>query len=362
MDIRTATPADYDRIVDVMDAWWGRPVRKILPRLFLNHFWHTSFVAEDGDVLHGFLVGFLSGADPRAAYVHAVAVAPEHRRTALAATLYRRFFDLAAAGGHTVVNAVTSPFNDTSIAFHTALGFSVSEPVVDYDGPGLDRVVCSPARCSGCPAADTACPVSGYPPADSRPTVGNMAMNVLHRVFCNSGLWASYVAADLLPWVLSDIDLGPTVLEIGPGYGANLRALAPVVGKLTALELSADLADGLRRRYADRAAVVTGDGTAMPFPDNEYSAVVCFTMLHHVPTAELQQALFAEAFRVLAPGGTFAGSDGVDGLGYRLVHVGDTYNPVPPLELPARLSAVGFVDVDCAVRGLHQRFRARKPR
>jgi predicted GNAT superfamily acetyltransferase len=141
MDIRTATPADYDRIVGVMDAWWGRPVAHILPRLFLNHFWHTSFVAEDGDALQGFLVGFLSPADPRAAYAHAVAVAPEHRRTALAATLYRRFFDLARAQGRSVVNAVTSPFNDTSLAFHTALGFAVTEPIADYDGLGTDRVL-----------------------------------------------------------------------------------------------------------------------------------------------------------------------------------------------------------------------------
>jgi hypothetical protein len=26
LTLRTATPADYDRIVGVLDDWWGRPV------------------------------------------------------------------------------------------------------------------------------------------------------------------------------------------------------------------------------------------------------------------------------------------------------------------------------------------------
>ena len=62
----------------------------------------------------------------------------------------------------------------------------------------------------------------------------------------------------------------------------------------------------------------------------EFSSVVCFTMLHHVPTPPLQDRLCAEAFRVLGPGGVFAGSDGVHSLGCRIVHIGDTYNPVLP--------------------------------
>jgi hypothetical protein len=61
--IRPAVPDDYDRIAAVIDDWWGRPLRQALPRLFLDHFHDTSFVAEDGAGLRGFLVGFLS---PRA--------------------------------------------------------------------------------------------------------------------------------------------------------------------------------------------------------------------------------------------------------------------------------------------------------
>lgn len=134
--LRTATPADYDRIVAVADEWWGRPVRSLLPRLFLDHFHATSTVAEAGGDLAGFLIGFLSPSLPGAAYVHFVGVHPARRRAGLARTLYQRFFDLAAADGRTVVRAVTSPSNERSIAFHSALGFTVTGPVPGYDGPG----------------------------------------------------------------------------------------------------------------------------------------------------------------------------------------------------------------------------------
>ncbi len=141
VDIRTARSVDYAAIVAVMDDWWGRPVRSILPRLFLDHFWHTSFVAEDQCGLAGFLVGFLSPAHSDTAYVHALAVAPRCRRMALAATLHERFAELARAEGRSVVKAITSEGNTGSIRFHTRIGFAVSESIPDYDGPGCPRVV-----------------------------------------------------------------------------------------------------------------------------------------------------------------------------------------------------------------------------
>jgi ribosomal protein S18 acetylase RimI-like enzyme len=138
--LRTATPADYDVIAAVVDDWWGRPVRRILPRLFLDHFHATSTIAESGDDLAGFLIGFLSPSLPGAAYIHFVGVHPGYRRAGLARVLYERFFALAASDGRTVVRAVTAVTNERSIAFHAALGFSVSDPVPGYDGPGDVKV------------------------------------------------------------------------------------------------------------------------------------------------------------------------------------------------------------------------------
>jgi L-amino acid N-acyltransferase YncA len=67
-------------------------------------------------------------------------VAPQARRQGLAHLLYARFFALARADGRTTVSAVTAPVNTGSIAFHRAMGFSVTGPVPGYDGPGRDLV------------------------------------------------------------------------------------------------------------------------------------------------------------------------------------------------------------------------------
>ncbi|MFC3998366.1 GNAT family N-acetyltransferase [Nocardiopsis sediminis] len=139
--IRTARPGDHAAIVAVADAWWGRPISHILPRLFLDHFAPTSLFAEDTAGTAGFLVGFDSPAAADAAYIHMVAVRPDLRRSGLAAGLYGRFLAGAAERGRPVVRAVTSPVNTGSIAFHRAMGFAVTGPVADYDGPGLDRMV-----------------------------------------------------------------------------------------------------------------------------------------------------------------------------------------------------------------------------
>ena len=186
-------------------------------------------------------------------------------------------------------------------------------------------------------------------------------MNLLHRVRCSSADWAKSVAEQLLPWVLDDVELGSRTLEIGPGYGATTRALLDRASSLTAVEVDRSMADRLNRRYGDKARIIHGDGANTGLPDDHFSSVVCFTMLHHVPTAQLQDRLFAEAFRVLRPGGAFAGSDGVPSLPFRLIHIADTYNPVAPEDLPGRLRTAGFTDIQIDVRGGRQRWRATKP-
>ena len=113
----------------------------VLPRLFFVHFRDTSFVAERDGALAGFLVGFLSPAEPAEAYVHFVGVSPEERGSGLGRALYERFFELARVNGRTRVSCVTSPLNSASIAFHEAIGFEPSRPLPGYDGPGEDRVV-----------------------------------------------------------------------------------------------------------------------------------------------------------------------------------------------------------------------------
>ncbi|MBY0442240.1 MAG: class I SAM-dependent methyltransferase, partial [Mycobacteriaceae bacterium] len=130
---------------------------------------------------------------------------------------------------------------------------------------------------------------------------------------------------------------------------------------LTAVELDPAMAQRLHRLYGQRAHIINGDGTQTGLPSEDFSSVVCFTMLHHIPTAQLQDRLFAEAFRLLRHGGVFAGTDGVASWGFKMLHFRDIYNPVPPETLPNRLQSIGFTDVHVDVDGGRQRWRALKP-
>ncbi|AJC61419.1 GNAT family N-acetyltransferase [Streptomyces sp. 769] len=137
---RPAGPEDFDTIVGVVDGWWGRPASRDLTRVFVDHFFATSLIAERDGELAGFVIGFLSPSKPKEAYIHFTGVAPAWRRSGLGRYLYERFFDMARADGRTLVKAITSPQNARSIAFHNAMGFTNSAPITDYDGPSLDRV------------------------------------------------------------------------------------------------------------------------------------------------------------------------------------------------------------------------------
>lgn len=138
---RQARPEDYDAIAAIADRWWGRPVLASLPRLFLDHFCRSSLVIDGPDGPVAFLIGLLSPGQPGEAYIHFAAVAPGARHQGYASVLYEEFFQLAKADGRRMVTAVTSPGNDGSVRFHQAMGFTVTGPVADYNGPGRDRIL-----------------------------------------------------------------------------------------------------------------------------------------------------------------------------------------------------------------------------
>jgi ribosomal protein S18 acetylase RimI-like enzyme len=74
-------------------------------------------------------------------YIHFVGVHPDHRRSGLARRMYERFFDLARRNDRSVVTAVTASVNETSIAFHRRMGFSVTDPIEGYNRRGTTMVV-----------------------------------------------------------------------------------------------------------------------------------------------------------------------------------------------------------------------------
>ena len=174
-------------------------------------------------------------------------------------------------------------------------------------------------------------------------------MNEGHRA-CDSPEWRATVKNDVIPWAVRDVDLGDDVLEIGPGYGATTDVFAAQLPRLTSVEIDPDLAARLQTRYAgSNVEVLLGDATQLTFPDGRFSGAVCFSMLHHVPSPGLQDKLFAEAARVLLDGAPIVAVDSLESDGLRAFHEDDTYLPIDPATLPARLRAAGFTDIDVRV-------------
>jgi SAM-dependent methyltransferase len=171
-------------------------------------------------------------------------------------------------------------------------------------------------------------------------------MNKAHEA-CGSDEWRQAIRDVILPWALGETDLGDDVLEVGPGYGATTDVLGTVATRLRSVEIDPDLAAMLRERFAGSSSVeiINGDATQLEFADGTFTGAACFTMLHHVPTVELQDRLFAEVARVLRPGAALVASDSLANDELEAHHEGDTYNPVDPSTLPSRLAAAGFADV-----------------
>lgn len=188
-------------------------------------------------------------------------------------------------------------------------------------------------------------------------------MNETHLRYLASPQWAATVRDDLLPWVLGSRDLGDDCLEVGPGPGVTTDLLRARAGRLTAVELDPALAGTLADRLAGtNVTVVNADAADMPFATDRFSAAVCLTMLHHVPSAALQDRLLAEVARVLRPGASFLGSDSIEAPEVRAGHEGDIFVPVDPDQLAGRLVAAGFEQPEVETTATRVRFAARKPR
>jgi ubiquinone/menaquinone biosynthesis C-methylase UbiE len=186
-------------------------------------------------------------------------------------------------------------------------------------------------------------------------------VNEAHQSLLGTPEWAAYLHTQILPVATRNVDLGEDLLEIGPGPGAATDWLRQRVRRLVAIELEADAAARLGERFAStNVEAVAGDATALPYPDESFDTVAMFTMLHHVPTRALQDALLAGAFRAPRPGGSLVGSDSLASERLHRLHADDTYNPVEPAAFLTRLQTLGFAEITLTVSE-RLLFRARKP-
>lgn len=156
--LRHPTEADYPRVVELIDEWWGgRRMRHLLPRLWFRHFASTCWLAEvtdrpGGPRLAGYVVGAMSGDDPSIALLHLLAVDPNRRREGIGRLLVERFVATARAAGARRIEALVRPDERPAVAFAGAVGFEpVADPPAhpihgvpgfdDWDGPGEDRTL-----------------------------------------------------------------------------------------------------------------------------------------------------------------------------------------------------------------------------
>ncbi len=190
-------------------------------------------------------------------------------------------------------------------------------------------------------------------------------VNREHLERLTSDEWRKSLEEFVLPYTLgvrTYADLGDDVLEVGPGPGLTTDLLRAGVPRLTTIEVDEELAHALKRRLAGtNVEVVNADATAMPFEDGRFSGAAMFTMLHHVPTPDMQNLLFAEVLRVLRPGAALFAMDGVAADDFEAMHTDDIYNPVDPEGLPDRLSGLGFIEVDVRSNAFAWACHARRP-
>lgn len=186
-------------------------------------------------------------------------------------------------------------------------------------------------------------------------------MNFIHHWLCSSNMWKHKLQNQVIPWALRDVQLGGRVLELGPGPGLTTDILRQRFASLTSIEIDPQLATSLRSRLqGTNVEVVEGSAADMPFPDQTFSGVVSFTMLHHVPSRELQDQLFREAHRVLKPQASFVATDSRSSWSMRLFHIGDTMVLIDPTTIQSRLQKAGFREVFVELNPESLCFRARR--
>jgi SAM-dependent methyltransferase len=165
--------------------------------------------------------------------------------------------------------------------------------------------------------------------------------------FCASDDWRRMVEELVIPAALGDLDLGDDVLEIGPGPGFTTDVVRTRVERLTTVEIDPGLAASLTRRLTGtNVEVVHGDATALDLPGDRFSSAISLNMLHHVPTGDAQDRVFAELARVLRRGGRLVAADSAPRDQLDDFHRGDTWNPIDPAALADRLTTAGFTAIE----------------
>jgi len=165
------------------------------------------------------------------------------------------------------------------------------------------------------------------------------------------------------PLAVADLDEGETVLDLGSGGGIDVllsaRRVGPT-GKVYGLDMTEEMlalaVANARQAGATNVEFLKGTIEAVPLPANTVDVIISNCVIN---LSVDKPAVFAEAYRVLRPGGRLGVSDVVaeDRLtaaerAERGAYVGCIAGALTFAEYRAGLTAAGFTDV--AVTPTHQ--------
>ena len=115
------------------------------------------------------------------------------------------------------------------------------------------------------------------------------------------------------PWTMGRLSPGERVLDLGSGAGTDSLVAAQMVGeqgRVTGIDMTPEML-GKARAAATAMGVgnvefLEGEAERLPFPDASFDAVVSNGVIDLIPDKD---AVFAELFRVLEPGGRIQVAD-----------------------------------------------------
>jgi arsenite methyltransferase len=109
------------------------------------------------------------------------------------------------------------------------------------------------------------------------------------------------------PWELGRLAPGERVLDLGSGAGTDSLIAAQMVGQqghVTGIDMTLEMLAKARAAAAEiglsNVEFVESEAEQLPFPDESFDVVISNGVIDLIPDKD---AVFAELFRVLAPGG-----------------------------------------------------------